>query len=288
MSTIGGKVREVTSGEFIKKIGLFEAKVVAVNPTLEQFKSILNMEIQEDSKMAEYLGESKDKNTTLRVDVWLEEVKTGDKYKTSFFLEDKERVNKDETKNQFINEVGMCAWAKDPNDLPEWFANRGFRKAYSGEEELYNFMRIWLGKLDFREAETILQLEWKKLMKGNVKDIKDQIGGEYSSNVGALATVITREKEGEVKEYQGVFNKAFLPAYALKNFRLVDYENPEIISQLKAKKSKDLKTHERFVLTVEGEYGCKDHYTLRDIKEYNAEDNLVASDRHIDSDDGEY
>ena len=77
----------------------------------------------------------------------------------------------------------------------------------------------------------------------------------------------------------------FRSAYSIKQFRLVDFTNPTILQGLKDKKAKDLKPHERFVLNVTGEYGCKDFFILRDLKEYNPDDNLVASDKAI-SDDG--
>ena len=291
MSSIGGKKRENTgNSDFTKRVGLFEAKVIAINPTLEQFESQLGMEVKEDSKIAEYLGTSKEGNTTLRVDIWFEDVKTGDKLKTSFFLEDKERENKEGTKKQYINEVGICTWAEDPNNLPDWFAERDYRVAYLGEEDLYNFLRIWLGNLDYRDSSTVLQLEWKKLMKGNVRDLKDQINGEFCTNIGALATIITRDKDGEVKEYQGVYNKAFLPAYALKNFKLIDYSSDEILIQLKSKQSKDLKAHERFVLNVrEATYGCKDYFTLKEAVEYDSSANFAASETTLtSSDDADY
>jgi len=289
MSGIGGSKRENTgSGEFAKKVGLFEAKVVAVNPTIEQYKSILGMELKEDSKAAEYLSE-RDGNTILRVDFWLQDVKSNDYFKVNFFLEDKERTNKDGNKHQYINEVGSCSWAEDENDLPEWFAARDHRVAYVGEEDFYNFVRTWLCELDYRSEKTTLQIDWKKLMKGNVRDLKDQVNGEYCGNIGVLATVITKEKEGEVKEYQGIYNKAFLPAYTLKNFKLVDYTNSKTISALASKKSKDLKPHERFVLNVTGEYGCKDYYSFNELAEYNPDDNLVASDAtHLSEEDSDY
>jgi len=289
MSNIGGKKRENTGngGDFKKFVGLFEAKVIAVNPTAEQFKDVLGMEIKEDSKATEYLSE-RDGNTVLRVDFWLEEVKNQDKFKVSFFLEDKERDNKDGTKQQYINEIGMCSWADDVNNLPEWFSNRDYRQANVGEEDLYNFLRTWLCELDYRHADTTLTLEWKKLMKGNVRDLKDQVGGEWCGNVVASAIVITKEKDGEVKEYQGIYNRAFLPAYSLKNFRLVDYSDRKIVAGLQAKKSKDLKPHERFVLNMSGEYGCKDYYTFADLREYNPDDNLVASDKVISDDGSDY
>lgn len=289
MSSIGGKKREVTAlPEFTKKVGLFEARVLAINPTLEEYKDILNIELKEDSKAVEYLGTSNEGNKTLRVDVWLEDVKSKDKFKVAFFLEDKEKENRDGTKKQYINAVGSCAWADDPNNLADWFTSRDYRVAFVGEEDLYNFLRTWLGNLDYRDAETTLQIDWKKLMKGNVKDMKDQIGGELSTTFVALATVKTVLKGEETKEYQGVYNKAFLPAYSLKNFRLVDYSDDRLLQNLRTKKSRDLKPHERFVVNVTGEYGCKEFYTLKDLKDYNADDNLVASDKPITTDGDDY
>jgi hypothetical protein len=289
MSSIGGKKRESSGNgeQYTKRVGLFEANVIAINPTLEEFKDVLGMDLKEDSKAAEYLGETKDGNNYLRVDVWLQRVNHDEKFKVSFFLEDKERENKDGTKHQYINSVGQCSWAADENDLAEWFTKgRDFRIAYTGEEDFYNFMRTWLADLDYRDADTVLQLEWKKLMRGNVKDLRDQIDGEWAKSVVALATVIVKERDGESKEYQGIYNKAFIGGYALKQFRLVDYGNKKTQETLKNKKPRDLKGHEKFVMNIIGEYGCKDYYTFKEIQDYNPDDNLVASDAYI-SDDGD-
>jgi hypothetical protein len=281
MSAIGGKKRE-NNGEFGKKVGLFTATVLCVNPTEKEYKDILGMELKEDSKATEYVSE-RDGNTLLRVDFWLENTKKnaeGEKdrpYKMSFFLEDKVRENKDGTKTQYINSIGNCAWADTPEHLPDWFCKREYREAYSGEEDLYEFMRAWLNKLDYRDAETALELDWKKLMKGNVKDIKDQVNGEWAGEVGCLATVIVKEVEGEPKEYQGVYNRGFISTYSLKHFRLVDYDNPEVVTALGTKENKDLKPYERFVLKVTGEYGCKDFFKLKDIKDYDPNENPVST-----------
>lgn len=289
MSLIGGKKKEQQQfTESVKRVGLFEANVIAINPDIEEYKEILGMELKEDSKATEYLGKTEEGNTRLRVDVWLEDVKSSDKFKVNFYLEDKEKENKDQTKKQYINSVGACSWADDINNLPTWFSAREVRVAYVGEEDLYNFLRTWLGNLDYRDAETTLQLDWKKLMKGNVKDLKDQIDGEWCTPIVAMATIKTVIKDDETKEYQSVYNRAFLPAYAIKQFRLLDYNKPEMLNGLKAKKSKDLKPHERFVLNVTGEYGCRDYYTFKDLKEYSAEDNLVASDKAISSDGDDF
>ena len=289
MSNIGGKLKQVKElPDFKKSVGLFEATVVAINPTAEEFKDILNIELKEDSKVTDYLSKNDDGITSLRIDVWLEHVKNKEKFKVVFYLKDKECVNKTNTKKQYINNVGTTTWADDANNLPEWFTSRDYRVAFEGESELYNFLRTWLGKLDYREAETVLQLDWKPLMKGNTKDLKNLVGGEYTTNIVALATIKTVVKEDGTKEYQNVYNKGFLPAYSLKNFRLVNYSDEKVLKPLRDKKKSMLKPHERFVVDVTGEYGCKEFYVLRDLQEYNAENNLVASDRAIADDDSTY
>ena len=91
MSNIGGKLKEQTQlPEFTKKVGLFEAKVIAVNPTAEEYKDLLDIELKEDSKAVEYLGENLEGKTKLRLDFWLKEIKSGDKFKLTFFLENKD------------------------------------------------------------------------------------------------------------------------------------------------------------------------------------------------------
>lgn len=292
MSNIGGAKREAPvfeNKEFTKRVGLFEASVVAINPTIEEYKDILNMELKEDSKATEYVLDKDDTyEKRLRVDIWLKDVKKEDFYKLTYFLENKERVSNDGLKKQYINNIGSTCWSADENDLPEWFAKRDYRVARKGEEDFYNFLRSWLSNIDYREASAALELDWSKLMKGNTKDLRDQIGGEYSANVVALATVKSVEKNGETKAYQNVYSKAFLPAYSIRQFRIVDYTKPSLLNDLRAKKSKDLKPHERFVLNVMGEYGCKDFFTLKDIADYNPEENLVSSDRVIADDDSDY
>jgi len=288
-SGIGGKVRE--QQEFADKIvGLGEVKVILINPTEEEYKEILGIDLKEGSKATEYLGESKEGNKYLKVDIWVENVKNKKRDKITYFLEEKERTNKDETKKQYINNIGVCSWADDPNNLPDWFKGRDYRVAYNGEEDFYTCLRSWLGKLDYKDADTVLQLEWKNVMKGNLSLIKSQIGGEYETTFLALYTVKTVQKEGEeeVKEYQSIYNRSFLPTFSLKNFRLVDYDKDEIIENLKKKKSNTLKPHERFVLNVKGEYGCKDSYILKEFKTYNSEDFLVASNEPIQDEDSSY
>lgn len=291
---IEGSKREIRN--FDKYVGIFEGEVVAINPTVEEFQEILGITLSEESKAAEYLGESKDGNPYVRINFWFRDVKTKEIFPSSvsFFLENKERLNKEETKKQYINTAGMTCWAEDETTLPDWFVGseekkipfREYRPAMVGEEEFYEFLKHWLGKLDLRTAK--LDIEWKKLIKGNVNELKEQMGGEYESTIGLLATVVTKEKDDGPVEYQNIYNKAFLPPYAIKHFRLVDYHDKNVITRIAAKKPKDQKPHEKFVLKVVGEYGCHDTYILKDLQEYDPSMSIVASDKVISEEGADY
>lgn len=290
--SIGGTKRAEQSFEnapFKRRVGLFEARVIAINPDMEEFKTELNMDVKEDSKQLQYLDAD---NKKLRIDVWFEEVNNREsKMKATFFIEEKPMVKRDGTKQQYINAVGQCTWSDSAENLPAWFTKKEYRQAYAGEEDLYNFLRVWLGQLDLRLDDAVLQLNWKSLMKGNVSELKAQINGEYCNTVLALATVITKEKDGETKEFQGIYSKAFLPAYNAKQFKLNNYDDPRKVEELRQKlktDAKNVKPFERFVVQLNGEYGCKDFFTLKDIRDYNPGENLVASDAVIADDDSEF
>lgn len=275
------------SQEFKKKVGLFEGEVIAINPTAEEYKELLNIDLPENSKVTDYLGQNNG-ITTLRLDVWLKEVKSGDNMKVSFFLEDKEHENKDNTKKLYINNVGRCMWASDENNLSDYFKKWDYRVAFVGEESLYKLFRVWMSKLDFSKESSVLKADWKKLMRGNVSELRNQIDGAYSTTVGALATITTKQRDGEIKEYQSVFNKSFFPIASLKYFHTLDYSNPTIQESLRKKRFSELKPHELFVNDVTGMYGCRDFYTFRDIVEYNPEDNIVASNAVISNDGSDF
>jgi hypothetical protein len=283
MSGISGSKRAITE-ELVKQVGLFEANVLVINPTLKEYEEVLGFTPREGQEEFDYTGVSRDGNTYVRIDIWLQKVEEDRKFKVVFFLEDKVRQNKDETKTQFINNIGNCSWAADEDTLPSWFVARDYREAKNGEEDFYNFMRIWLGGLNYRDPETELSLNWKNLMKGNVSSIREQIGGEFSTSVISLATIVTKIKEdnetGEetTVEYQSIYNRQFLPAYCMKHFRIKNYNDDMVIANIQARSIRDLKLHEKFVQNVTGEYGCKDFYKLSEIEDYNPAENSVSTD----------
>jgi len=70
--------------------------------------------------------------------------------------------------------------------------------------------------------------------------------------------------------------------------RQIDFNNQDIVRQLKFKPSKELKPYERFVINVTGEYGCKEFYSFKDLHEYDPTNNLVESDAFISDDGGDF
>jgi hypothetical protein len=283
---IGGSKREIPQGgDFPKKVGIFEAKVIAINPTVQEYKEILGIDLKEDSKATNYYDEVAKK---LRVNVWLQDVNSDFKTNATFWLEHGEKVNKDGTKKQYINNIGVCSWASSVENLPPWFAKRENRVAHIGEEEFLGFVRIWLGGLDFSDPDTEIFLNWKKVMNNDLSDLKEQIDGEFTQTVGALATIKTSDKGEGPKSYQNIFVKSFFPGYSIRSMRLIDYNNPDVVRGLAFRKSAELKMHERFVVNVTGEYGCKDFYTFRELHDYDPEANLVESDKVIATDDADF
>lgn len=283
MSSIKGKIREPLE-DFVKQVGLAEVNVISINPTLKEWEEDLGFSLREGQEEFDYTGTSKDGNPYIRVDVHLK-VNDGDQmFKTVFFLEDKIRVNRDDTKTQYINNIGNCSWASEEKDLPTWFTKRSYREAKNGEEDFYNFLRTWLGGLDYRDEDTELELDWTQLMKGDLSSVRDEIGRDYGVTFVALATIVTKTKEDEdgeeqTVEYQSIYNRQFLPQYCMKHFKIRDYNDDILIATIQSKTMKDLKLHEKFVYNVTGEYGCKDFFKLSVVSEYNPKENLISSEK---------
>jgi hypothetical protein len=304
MAGISGNKREFS--ENAKKIGVFVGKVVAINPDREELIELLKVgeDKQKDFKDPEYLGEDeKSGKTTLRITFWLEDLKSKGLFNVSFFLRDEDRSNKDGSKFQFIDDAGNAAWGVDEKSLPEWVTKSGriIRKAKVGEEELYGFLRSWLSSLDLRSAENTLEISWEKLMKGNVRELRDQINGEFhtdndNNEIGILAVATINQvdkkdpESGETvsKDYQQVNNRFFLPGNQIKFFRATKYTEDKVDS-LRAKKSKDLKFHEKFVVkATDPEYGIKEIYCLDELKDYNPDEHFAARSEAINQEDSSY
>jgi len=298
--SVKGKTRE--NKEFKKKTGFFKGEVVAINPSKEQLEKLLETEIEGE---VEYTGteEVEGGETVKKAQIvfWVRNLEEEDGrtvYRpVRFFLKDLDRENsvKPEEegtklrKKQYINTVGTTTWADRETNLPEWFKERSYRVAKVGEEELYNFVKAWLNKLDINDAEATLSFDWKKLINGDVRELSGQIKGSYDSSIAPLVIVRRVEKEGEeVKEYEQIYNRNMLPGFAIESLDKKAV-NEEFISRAKSTDRKKRNKLQKFVLEVtDSQYGIKDFFTLGKLEDYDPSKNPVASKKVLMDDDTSY
>jgi hypothetical protein len=282
MSITSNKKRTEGTGSFQLKVGLAEVEVSAINPSREELNELLGKEDSDDDKEIEYqkeveltIGdtEKKEKFKSSNIVFWVAEVKTGTKFPIYFTLIDRDVVSKS-GKTQYINSVGDTAYAESEDNLPDFFTHftdfktkvkkgeKSYREAIMGEEQLYAFLKSWL-KFDFWDPSTEVILDKKKLMKGNVKELTSLIDTDDVGSVVISVEIKTKEVEGEVKEYQTVNNKVFLPGSYMKTINLKAATKPKAL--------------QRFVDSLSGEYGSKNYYILEPLRDYDSSENIAGS-----------
>jgi hypothetical protein len=271
---IQGKQRE--GSNFSKKCGMFEARPISFNPNKQELEKILGVEIE---KEPEYVTTEKDKNgqefKRARISVWMEDVTSKQVFPLRFTVDDREYISERTGKTQYINNIGTTSWAIDQDDLPDWFRARDYRVAKVGEEGLYKFLKNWLSDLDYRDFNTVVELDMKKMFNNNVKELRD-VSVDFAANtITCLATVRLATVNGEAKEYQSVYNKEFLPGNCMKYFRVQGKRTPDIVT--------------KFINRVsDKEFGCKDVYVLDELTDYSTDMSVVANDRVISEEDSDY
>jgi hypothetical protein len=275
-----------TKREQKEQIGLYvgwgEFDVKMLNPSREELNEWLGTEKEDE---IEYESEDDDGNKKIRLTFWLENVKDKIKQSVSFWVTDKVRVSKqNEDVIQWVNQSGVTTWGETEDVLPDWFKNfttkkkiagpQFFRKAYDGEEQLVVFLSSWLDGVNRREDTGILP-DMKKIFKGNIKELSSLIGNEdLTGTVIVSMGVKTKEvkvknSEGEetdetdVKDFQSIFNKSFLPGKLAKNLRIGggdDYTRKRI---------------NKFKDAHKGEHGFKDFYVFQESKPYDPSMNII-------------
>jgi hypothetical protein len=179
--------------------GIAPFKVMCVNPTKDQLAA-LGVNINKEP--SPYLLE----NGQVRIDFWLTSVFDAKPFytKLSFFVEKKQRTNKDNTKNEWINSFGQNCWSAI-NEPPqyEWFKKQGMRQAYVGESRLMDFIRAWVNA---GEADEVCFDTWNDIFLGNMAELASTIK-TFKDNV-VRAMLYVREAE-DGKCYQDVYGYKF-------------------------------------------------------------------------------
>jgi len=274
---VKGNVRAEVN-DYSRYVGLEKFSVVAVCPSREELNTLLGSEGK--SEEIEYCGEDNEGNAKVRLSFWLKGEKTGKFFAHNISLINKEKMDKEKVKFQYINSVLDTSWAEDPEkDFPDWFRSfikddeeigeKTYKKALVGEEELGIFLKAWFGKIDFYDPAAEITVDRKKLFAGNFKDLRENLSQSYVTPFVGLLGVKT-DDEDPSKQYQQIYSKAFLPAYFM-----ISINNGMNFSQ------KARKTWDRFVKSVEdpanaGKYGFKAYYVLEPVCEYDKSKDVSA------------
>lgn len=192
--------------KFYQGIGNF--KVLAVNPTKEQFEKVAGIELNNEP---EYVNINLGDRTMNKVVFLVKNFDLDILTRVEFLISDEHRVSQN-GKTQFINAQGSTAWDEDLESLKNnpkmsWFDSSTARPAYEGEELLINFIKAWANVKPGDEAslDTI-----DKVVLGDVKELRNLQQALKGNEVRLLLGV---DDKGD-KQYQKVYNKFFGRPYA--------------------------------------------------------------------------
>lgn len=241
-----------TEGATIKRFkGVASVYVRGVNPDKATLAKFYGRDLNKDP---EYVGESEDNNTHIkypqvRIGFMVEvdpniykdgkavgQQKDADgktielKSVLSIYLVDKPYVGSRSGKHQIIDKYGRTAWA-----TPEEIANKqipqykngpanidaDYREAYTGEEDLTNFIRAYLnipnvekwedgkvvGLIDNPENAECRLDHIADYFKGNVKELKDILSYQPNNKLKVLFGVKTQNDGSQV---QTIYTKMFI------------------------------------------------------------------------------
>ncbi len=256
--------------EYVKKVGYGEFKVIKFNPTREELNEMLDIE-NSDKGEIDYTSIDGEGYSKTNISVWLENVRTKEKFNLRFTLVDKEVIGKNSGKIQYINNVGETSWAMDESGLQQWFTHfkdmqgnivgeKQIRKSAIGEGNFYAFLRAWFN-INFWSPDAELIINKQKLFGGNFDELNLYLNSDMTQSIVAMLSVRVVEGDEGIKEYQSVYNGAFLPGRMIKGLRM----------------KSDNKQIKKFIENVTNEYGCSDYYVMEEMRDYVSGENLAAS-----------
>jgi hypothetical protein len=291
--------------------GVAEVKVIAFNPTLEEYEKIYGPKENEGSeevKEPEYLKQ-KDGEEMLLATFIVEVVGgkfDGKKQKIVFPIIKKEDL-KDSGNTLFVNDKGETSYIDLEENLKEFFTHVKkwdnsarqmynfreckIRKGFVGEKAFLEFITMWLN-LDFSlDADTEIWLDMNKLFSGDFREIKQVVNSFSPQTVLTAWHVKTVEGEDGIKQYQNIFRGAFSNTRTRKSNLIAVFNNlSEKGVDWKVwcqnnEKDWNLRNFRRFIDQVTGEYG-PDGFVLQPLGEYDPNSDLATSRETKVSDPG--
>lgn len=239
-------------GDFKKYVGLGAVKVLAVNPTREQWNELF--ESSSNVEPINYITEQEiggKKVKSIRVSFV---VKTTDDKENNgvdmmttlnFFVQERFETNRDNTKVKVMDSFGRTAWVTkeelSSHAIPIYSngpanISKDYRAVYRGEDRLTAFIRAYLGidDIDFfnRTSGKWEQRADVDKCRGRLDDVKKY----FSGNVSEIREVMTYQPDNVVKVIFGVrtsednreYQTFFADMFLKYNQRSTSYLNTQI------------------------------------------------------------
>lgn len=272
---IQGEIKDTVKRDNSKFVGFTKVEVAAINPTKSEINKLLGKEDSDNDKEIEYLSEDNEGNKKLRMSFWLRSEKLDRFFVYSFNLIDKVRMNKAGDKHQYVNSVCDSSWADSPENLPDFFTSfieegesvgeKKVKEAIMGEADLCSLVRVWLGRLNWKNPKTEVMIDTKTLFKENYKELRSQIDGNYCTPFVALLGVRTDESDPN-KNYQQVYGK-FLQEGFMESIEKNDFSNSYIS-----------KNFNKFMNEASGQYGFDCYFEQTAAVPYDSERDIAAAE----------
>ena len=197
-----------SSKSFFQDIKLYTGpstmNVVGICPTLGELQTIGFKNFDKEPIYVDNSGEI----PKVRIDVIFKN--SNMLGKAAFFLENRQRSNKNGDKVEVINNFGQSTWAASVEEALEkvgkggnkWFKPNGARVALVGEVQLITFLRDWLNVSPEDEATID---SYDNLFKGNFKELQQYVKQAEKNTIYTLSTV----KDGKYQQiHTGFFARA--------------------------------------------------------------------------------
>ena len=239
--------------EFKRFIGVCPVFIKAVNPNKAEHEKLFNTTLEEAPV---YVQDKEDNNGNSYKNVRISLVLQPDVEKIGFemplvtmplFITNQKQHGANSGKYQVVDKYGRFAWATEEEisakEIPTYSTGRkadissDYRIAYVGEEDLTNFIRVFLcipsiTKWDNNEkcmvpntdvkpeeCECRLDIEtFEKFFKGDFSEIKDILGFQPTNKVKVCLGVRT---DANGKLFQSVYTKKFI-SNAATNYSSLD------------------------------------------------------------------
>ena len=170
--------------------GLTNVRVTAVNPTMAELHA-MDINVKSEPNYAVSMPDG-DYN---KVVFWL--ANQDGNFKLEILMKPEHRVSQN-GKHQWINNIGQSTWS---NDAPsyEWWKPTGARKAYTGEETLINFVKVWA---NVRPGDEVAFDTMSAIANGDLAEVKALVKALANNEVRVLIGV-------KDDKYQNVYTKYF-------------------------------------------------------------------------------